>query len=566
MFEKGIEVPVPKSGKRLKKQGGNTYVYLVLKRKKARVEGSKDVVEEVGKVTRPGFMAPNENYFKHHPERAGAVPTEAPGPMDDQSRIGAVCAVDAVASSLGIKACLELAFGEDAGLILSLASYYAVARDSAACLYSDFMFDHYGVAESIASEASISRLLNQRMTEARIDAFRSAFLARRWTEARKAGKGGARLYVDVDSTSENVSSAGCPSAEFGKPKVDEGLPQINMAYFYDRRTGCPVFYDTFYGSITDLSYCVKGIEQFLLALGKKAKSVGYDFIMDRGYFSAANLLALSEKGVSFACMGKSNAEFRALVAERGGEVRSAANLIGMGSYGMRVEGRAFGSGNDRSYSLYLYFDSQKQARERAGVEAKLIEAQAALKGKRSDKGGGLKRTYGRYLRIEETEGGRIKSALVDAGGVDAMLAECGFFWVVSTMEMPPAEMLEAYRARDGIEKCFRIVKAESDLSKLYAQGDAALRAKTAVAFVTAAVRSEMTHLTRGVSARRHGISVQKMLLSLDKIIMHKTRGVWSLKYSLTAEQQEIMNALGMKKADLQRVVDKWNSKSKDEAR
>ena len=83
--------------------------------------------------------------------------------------------------------------------------------------------------------------------------------------------------------------------------------------------------------------------------------------------------------------------------------------------------------------------------------------------------------------------------------------------------------------------------------------------------MTASIRSEITHLTLEVSARRHGISVQKMLLSPDKIIMHKTHGVWSLKYALTAEQQETMNALGVKKTDLQKIVDGWNSKSKSEA-
>ena len=218
---------------------------------------------------------------------------------------------------------------------------------------------------------------------------------------------------------------------------------IPIGYFYLIRN----IYDTFYGSITDLSYCVKGIEQFLLAIGKDAKSVGYDFIMDRGYFSAASLSALSAKGLSFACMGKSNAVFRALVRDFGAQAKSAASLIGMGSYGMRLEGKAFDSGNENAYHLYLYFDSLKQTQEKAGVESKLIEAKKALEGKRTDKGGGLKRTYGRYLAIEETKSGRIKSVRVNAESVDAMLAEAGFFWVASTMEMEPSEMIGAYRAR-----------------------------------------------------------------------------------------------------------------------
>lgn len=563
MFEKGIEVPVPKSGKRLKKQGKNTYVYLVLERKKAGVKGSKDVVEEVGKITRPGFMVPNENYLKRHPE-AKASPTEEPGAMDDQSKIGAVCAVDAVASSLGIKSCLELAFGEDAGLILSLASYYAVARDSAACLYPDFMFDHFGVAGSVASEASISRLFNQRMTEGKIDSFRSAYLSHRLAESKRAGPGLRRLLVDVDSTSVNVSSRGCASAEFGKPKVDEGLPQVNLAYFYDRATGCPVFYDAYYGSVTDVAQCTKGMEQFLLAAGKKAKSIGYDFVFDRGYFSAANLAALSGEGVSFACMGKSNGAFKSLLKERSAQATSASSLIEMGVYGIRAEGRAFESGNDRAYYLYLYFDAEKQAREKAGIESKLLDARKALEGKRVDKGGELRRTYGRYLVIDETKKGRIRSVADNDASVGQMLAEAGFFWVVSTMEMKPGEMLRAYRARDEIEKCFRTMKSEGDFSKFYAQGEGALRAKALVSFLVAAIRSEIVYRTREASQKRHGASVQKMILSLEKIIMHKTHGVWSLKYAYTAEQQEIMNALGLQKSDIQKVVDEWNSDSKKE--
>ncbi len=33
-------------------------------------------------------------------------------------------------------------------------------------------------------------------------------------------------------------------------------------------------------------------------------------------------------------------------------------------------------------------------------------------------------------------------------------------------------------------------------------------------------------------------------------LLDKIHGVWSLKYALTAEQQEIMNVLGVKKTDL----------------
>lgn len=556
MVHTNIEVETPKHI-RIRKQNGNRYVYLVTGRKGDSKGNEKDVTALIGRESRKGFMNPNDKYFRMFPDSGTMSDVLEPSSFDTQSRIGSVAAIYGIAEKTGLKSCLDLAFGKDAPLILSLASYYLIARDSAAMLYSDFMFDHYGKADTIASEATISRLFNVSMSRDKVDSFRSAFLKHCFTNSDKTKK---RVYVDIDSTNFNVSSAGCDSAEYGKAKDDEGLPQINMAYFHDRQSGMPIFYDSFYGSITDLSHCITGIKSFFDNLNISKKNVRYDFILDRGYFSETNIGYLSDSGVSFAVMGKTCDMYRNYLDANRALIRSSASLISMGLYGTRVQGKAFKGANADDYYIYLYFDSTKETEEKCGIEAKLIDAKKALEGKKKDRNGSLRRTYGKYLCIE-TRGKEetIRKVTVNSGSVDSMLKDAGYFWIVSTMKMEPDEMLRAYRERDEIEKCFRIVKSESDLNKTYAQNDNALYAKLLMGFITAVLKAEFTFRTRELSRRKGNLSVQKMLMALDKIIMYKVSEHYSMKYAYTSLQQEIFNALSVEKSSIEAIVTDWNS-------
>ena len=63
-----------------------------------------------------------------------------------------------------------------------------------------------------------------------------------------------------------------------------------MAYFHDRKSGIPIFYDSFYGSMIYLSHCITGIRAFFDNLNMKLGNVRYDFVLDRGHTD--NILGL----------------------------------------------------------------------------------------------------------------------------------------------------------------------------------------------------------------------------------------------------------------------------------
>ncbi len=554
MIYSEFEVQIPKFT-RLKQQNENTYVYYLLGRKGDKKGNEKDIAICIGRLSREGFLHPNENYFSLFGQCDKPLTTMTLTKKDDQSKIGAVLALRSIAQDNGLYDCLKLAFDGYADLILSLSCYYSIARDSAAQLYSDFMFDHWIDDSDIASESTISRLFNERITEDRIDAFRSSFLRHRFLLGQQRGRKKRKtILVDIDSTNINCAGKDLELAERGHPKDDEELPQVNYAYFYERNSGIPVFYDAFYGSITDLTHCLTGIKQFFANLNMKAKDVYYRFILDRGYFSKPNITAINDSGIEFAIMGKRNSMFKEHIQRMDKEVRSSSSMISLGKYGICFKDKAFSNEDATDYYIYLFYDASADIKERACIENKIMQAKKALEGKKTDRTLGLQRTYGNIFDIQVTSNKTIKSITLKKDKIDEAFSTCGYFWIISNVETTPEEMLKAYRERDEIEKSFRAVKTENDMDKTYAQTDQALKAKVFMGYLTAILRSELVHRTREYVSRHTNMSTQKILLALDKIIIRKTPAGYLQKYALTSQQQEIMNAIGMNKKAIDALI------------
>lgn len=81
--------------------------------------------------------------------------------------------------------------------------------------------------------------------------------------------------------------------EFGKPKDDKGLPIFNLSLAFDKTNRIPLFYEEYPGSIADISQFRYFVDKIL--------SYGYrhlGFILDRGYFSEANIAIWTRLGIS----------------------------------------------------------------------------------------------------------------------------------------------------------------------------------------------------------------------------------------------------------------------------
>ena len=75
--------------------------------------------------------------------------------------------------------------------------------------------------------------------------------------------------------------------EFGYNRDKENLGQINMGMFFGEESKLPVFYTTYYGSITDKTHM-----RTMLDNGIRLGIKNAGFVMDRGFFTADNLTYL----------------------------------------------------------------------------------------------------------------------------------------------------------------------------------------------------------------------------------------------------------------------------------
>lgn len=544
MFYSHVEVKIP-AKKRIRKTEPH-YVYEILSRKGP---GRKERVVCVGVATKEGMMNPNGRYYDIHKEAIEEKPLDEPAQFDSQVHIGASMAMRKIARDEGLSEILERSFPGRSELIMSLVEYYMIRRDSAAQLYKYYLSDHYTELNYVPSETEISNLFNKRMVHEAISGFLSG-----WMTHRLSLKTASRhIDLDFDSTNRNVSSKGVSSAEYGKAKVDEGLPQVNTAYFLDRDTGLPIYFDVYYGSIIDMSHCKIAMDK-IKAIKSDAEGM---IVMDRGYFSSQNLDYLSSMGFSLMCMGKAGKTLSGLIAAHPKEeISSPKNRVFGSMFGLKLEGKPF-EGSGRDYHIYLYYNESDVAGEIARIQDEIEYACSFLPGKKDAKGE-IRNTYGKRIDLEVDDEGIIVGAKPNYGYIESYKREFGYFWIVSTEDKSPKDVIQSYRFRDAVEKEMKYSKSQSDLDKTFASSDTAFEAKMLLGFLSAIVRSSLSIRLKNYVIGHSSETTQTILLELDKIKAEEIQGKYVLRYALTAKQREILTYFGLTLKDVYKAIDAIN--------
>ncbi|WP_236154200.1 transposase, partial [Lactobacillus delbrueckii] len=159
------------------------------------------------------------------------------------------------------------------------------------------------------------------------------------------------------------------------PKNDVGAPIINYSIAYDMTNEKPLLYESYPGSIVDVSQLKYMLEKIR---GYGYKKIG--FILDRGYFSKANIQFMDSCDYDFVMMVKGRASFvHSLIMEHIGEFESkrACSIKAYRTYGMTVKAKLYADDETDRY-FHIYYKAKKQASERARLEADLDRMEAEM--------------------------------------------------------------------------------------------------------------------------------------------------------------------------------------------
>ena len=375
----------------------------------------------------PSFLYPNEKFLKFFPREL--LPIE----MDGQQRsgclhIGAFLVVRKIVSDYRLDEMIARIIGRDAGLFLDLAAYSIITEDNAGQYYPDYAYNHalFTGNMRIYSDSKVSSFLQEVTVDQRI-----SFL-NEWNRKRDHRE---KIYISYDSTNKASQAGDISLIELGHAKDGVEADIFNYSIAYDRNNREPLFYESYPGSIVDVSQL-----QYTL---KKAKGYGYEhvgFILDRGYFCKENINFMDENGYSFVIMVKGMKELvsEIILQEQGTFENDRKNSIR--SYkvsGTTVKKKLYATDKKERY-FHIFYDDGRKASEREKLEYKIDRMGKKLKecmGEPIHPGGDYQKYFDLIFWHPGQDDEKFMSGMERTDVINKEIQLCGYFAIVTSEKM-----------------------------------------------------------------------------------------------------------------------------------
>ena len=544
-LDKPVKIPVSVKGISRKKIKGVTYIYYTYGRKYCKEKQySVPQCTSIGKCveSNPEMMYPNANYQKFFSETEIEENTEPPE-RSSCLRIGGFLVIRKIITEYQLDEIAEKVIGKDWGLFLDFACYAILTENNAGQYYPEYAYHHPLFTQDmrVYSDTKISKFLSS------ITDDQSQTFLNEWNERMDHRE---RIYISYDSTNKHCQAGEIELAEFGYEKEKQGKPIFNYAVAYDRNNRVPLFYEAYPGSINDVSQL-----QYML---EKAKAYGYKwigFILDRGYFSEANIHYMDQCGYAFIIMVKGAKSFvNQLILEKFGtfEQDRTNSIREYKVSGITVQRKLFPSDQKERY-IHLFFSERKRTAEREEIESKIDDMVAFLKkqeGKKVKLGESFQKYFNLIYYHEGQEDEKFLRAFEKTDVINREIQLCGYYAIITSEKMTAQKALDLYKSRDSSEKLFRGDKSYLGNSAARVHSSESIRAKIFVEFVALIIRNRIYTYLKDEMYRNHKklnyMTVPAALRELEKIELIKLPdGIYRLDYALTATQKAILNAFGL---------------------
>ena len=545
-----VDIPDVKGKITQKRKGNSVYISYEIGRKydPAKQYNVPDRVI-IGKQNQSDKkqMEPNENFLKYFPE------VELPEERYDSNRssclrIGAYIIIQQMMKETGIPELLSEYFNDrDLGLFLDLITYTLICENNAGQYYPDYAYNHplYTEGMRIYSDATVSDFFG-RVTDDQSIGFLNEWNAKR--DHRE------KIYISYDSTNKNIQAGDVEIAEFGNAKVDTGKPIFNYSIAYDTHNREPLFYEKYPGSINDVSQLQIMLDK---AMGYGYRKIG--FILDRGYFSKANLDYMDHCGYDFVVMVKGMSTLvNELILENKGkfEDKRACSIRRHKVYGTTVKRKLFLTDEKERY-FHIFHSSGKETKERENVE-KAVENCAYFLEKKKGSVYEVPNYLQYYFEPEYSKDGYFLMAREKRDVIERELRLCGYFVIITSQKMTAGEAIDLYRSRDASEKLFRGDKSYLGNKSIRVYSDESVSAKIFIEFVALIIRNRIYTKLRDEVERLgkdpNFMTVPAAIKELEKIeIIRGLDLVYRLDHAVTATQKTILSAFDM---DVKYVQDK----------
>ena len=467
----------------------------------------------------------------------GACPL-CSGTVSGVSRIGVPHLLGEIASSLSLTTCLKRSFGSKWSLMLKLAEHRAAT--GAPSYLAESWLDGRGGAGGCSS-ASVSRLLREVGAD-------SSARERFFSEWRAARGGPEDLACDI--TSISTRSDRLSLAEWGYNRDEEALPQINISMLAENGAGgMPLAYRLLPGSVPDVSTVANLVEW--------RKSLGFEnplIALDKGFHSKSNVLRMHERGVRFVIgVPLSLAAAKKLLKANLGKLESGRrSFLRNGRVIRHLESSITYSNGPRSetFKVHLYVDPKRAAEIRTDFEKRMltIEAEsgsAGLETRREAAEWLEERARRRADLFKIVPSGHLYKVERKPNAVSRAMKPMGcLILLTNDSALGGAELLDAYRSKDGVEKMFDTLKNEIGGRRFRTGDDAILEGQFMLSMIALILRRGVEERMRSKELRKN-FSVDEVFSEMDKISVIELSDGGEILLELTKKQKDFLRKLGV---------------------
>ena len=540
-----VKIPEVEKGITRKTIKGSTYIYYTFDRSydpKRKITVPKST--SIGKCSEddPDMMYPNANFLKFFPDE------ELPEEKDEADRsgclrIGAFLILRRIIAEYHLDEILGRIIGADSGLFLDLAVYTIITENNAGQYYPDYAYNHplFTNSMKVYSDSKVSDFINSITRDQSI-----AFL-NEWNEHRDHRE---RIYISYDFTNKNSQAGDLDLVEVGHPKENVGAPIFNYSIAFDKNKSIPLFYESYPGSIVDVS-------QLQLML-EKADGYGYKhigFILDRGYFCKENIHFMDRCGYEFIIMMKG---MKSLVKELVLEVKGSFedhreySIRNYRVSGITVKRKLYPS-DERERYFHIYYNDRKKTTKRENIESKIDQMSQFLQeneGRALSLGKPFRKYFDLIFFHEGQPDEKFMYGTERHAVIDEEISLCGYFVIITSEKMTAEAAIDLYKSRDASEKLFRGDKSYLGNKSLRVYSNDSLHAKIFIEFIALIIRNRF-HLYLKDRMKKTGknhnyMTVPAAIRELEKIeIVRQSDRNYRLDHAVTARQKEILKAFDM---------------------
>lgn len=528
MLNKNIKVPMPSEKIVMRKQKHILYVYYRTRAyRNAKGQPTNDTVLIGKKDPETGLLIPNQKYYQIFDLESKEISDDkiAPKTVLDY---GNNYLLEHILEKYDVNSTLQYAFPDKCEEIATLAKYM-VCEGNVYYYCEDWCDKTYtGLLKNISSQKASDLCKNISLDE------RAKFF-KRWVYARENEE-----YLAYDITSISSYSTGNDNVEWGYNRDEEKLPQINMGMIFGESSKIPVYYNVYPGSIPDkcyLDYMLRDSEEMGLKYSK--------FVMDKGFFTEYNLQRLSKESLHFIVSMPNYQKIPKRIISENAQIQyDSRNSLGAGKpYAKCVTISDYGFRSN----VHVFFDNMKFHDESEvlfnNIE-KREQALATMTTKPSEP-----HTYDKYFIFRES---KHKGFVFErnAEAINESISGFGYFLILTTdFKLTSNEVLEIYRRKDVVEKCFDNLKNAIDMKRIRTHNTESSDGKMFIAFVSLILRSILENIISTYN-RKNNMTIEKVIKELSKIRVVSFANGKSLLNPITKKQREILQEFGLSEDDI----------------